>query len=328
MMNPWNRRALMGCLVALSFSTAPLSAYAQAYPAKPIKFVVPYPPGGASDVTARILGQKLSEAYGQPVIIENRPGANGNIALDAVAKSAPDGYTILMGNVGPNAINAGLYKSLPFDPIASFAPITLTSTVPIVLLVNPSLPVKNAKELIAYIKANPGKTNFASGGNGSATHLTAEMFKSMAGLDIQHVPYKGDAAAMMALMGGDATMTFATIVAATPQIKGGRVRAIGIAANKRAASFPDVPSISDSGLPGFESTSWGGVLAPSGTPPEIIASLNSQIVKILRMPDVKEKITGLGADIVGSSSAEFADYLKAEISKWSGVIKTSGATVD
>ena len=304
------------------------TAAAQAYPTKPIKFVVPYPPGGASDVTARILGQKLSEAYGQPVVIENRPGANGNIALEAVAKSAPDGYTIVMGNVGPNAINAGLYKSLPFDPIGSFAPITLTSTVPIVLLVNPSLPVKDAKDLIAYIKANAGKTNFASGGNGSATHLTAEMFKSMAGLDIQHVPYKGDAAAMTALMSGDVTMAFATIVAATPQIKGGRVRAIGIAAKKRAGAFPDVPTISDSGLPGFESTSWGGVLAPSGTSPEIIASLNSQLLRILRMPDVADKIAGLGADIVGSSPAEFRDYLKSEIDKWSGVIKTSGATID
>ena len=303
-------------------------AAAQPYPTKPIKFVVPYPPGGASDVTARILGQKLSEAYGQPVIIENRPGANGNIALDAVAKSAPDGYTIVMGNVGPNAINAGLYKTLPFDPIASFAPVTLTSTVPIVLLVNPSLPAKDAKDLVAYIRANPGKTNFASGGNGSATHLTAEMFKSMAGLDIQHVPYKGDAAAMTALMSGDVTMAFATIVAATPQIKGGRVKAIGIASKKRAGAFPDVPTISDSGLPGFESTSWGGVLAPAGTPPEIIASLHSQFVRILRMPDVAEKIAGLGADIVGSSSAEFGDYLKSEIAKWSGVIKTSGATVD
>jgi tripartite-type tricarboxylate transporter receptor subunit TctC len=321
-------RFVSALATAALFALAGAPVLAQGYPTKPIKFVVPYPPGGASDVTARILGQKLSEAYGQPVVIENRPGANGNIALEAVAKSAPDGYTIIMGNVGPNAINAGLYKSLPFDPIASFAPITLTSTVPIVLLVNPSLPVKDAKDLIAYIKANPGKTQFASGGNGSATHLTAEMFKSMAGLDILHVPYKGDAAAMTALMGGDVTMTFATIVAATPQIKGGRVKAIGIAAKQRAGSFPDVPTISDTGLPGFESTSWGGVLAPAGTPPAVIASLHGEFAKILRMPDVKEKIAGLGADIVGSSPAEFGDYLKAEIAKWSGVIKTSGASVD
>jgi tripartite-type tricarboxylate transporter receptor subunit TctC len=304
------------------------AAFAQSYPARPIKFVVPYPPGGASDVTARILGQKLSEAYSHPVVIENRPGANGNIALAEVAKAAPDGYTILMGNVGPNAINAGLYKTLPFDPIASFAPITLTSTVPIVLLVHPALAVKDAKELIAHIKANPGRTNFASGGNGSATHLTAEMFKSMAGLDIVHVPYKGDAAAMTALMAGEVTMTFATIVAAMPQIKGGRVKVIGVAATKRLAALPDVPTISESALPGFESTSWGGVLAPAGTPPAIVASLQTEITKALRLPDVRERLAGLGAEIVGSSSAEFAEYLKAEIAKWSGVIKTAGATID
>jgi tripartite-type tricarboxylate transporter receptor subunit TctC len=304
------------------------AAFAQSYPARPIKFVVPYPPGGASDVTARILGQKLSEAYSHPVVIENRPGANGNIALAEVAKAAPDGYTILMGNVGPNAINAGLYKTLPFDPIASFAPITLTSTVPIVLLVNPALAVKDAKELIAHIKANHGGTNFASGGNGSATHLTAEMFKSMAGLDIVHVPYKGDAAAMTALMAGEVTMTFATIVAAMPQIKGGRVKVIGVAATKRLAALPDVPTISESVLPGFESTSWGGVLAPAGTPPAIVASLQTEITKALRLPDVRERLAGLGAEIVGSSSAEFAEYLKAEIAKWSGVIKTAGATID
>jgi tripartite-type tricarboxylate transporter receptor subunit TctC len=320
----------IAALVAVSVLTVAGAsvAFGQGYPSKPIKFVVPYPPGGASDVTARILGQKLSEAFGQPVVIENRPGANGNIALAEVAKAAPDGYTILMGNVGPNAINASLYKTLPFDPIASFAPITLTSTVPIVLLVNPALPVKDAKELIAYIEANPGKTNFASGGNGSATHLTAEMFKSMAGLDTVHVPYKGDAAAMTALMAGEVTMTFATIVAAMPQIKGGRVKVIGVAAKQRLATLPDVPTVAESALPGFESTSWGGVLAPAGTPPAIIASLQAEIAKALRFPDVRERLAGLGAEIVGSSSAEFADYLKAEIAKWSGVIKTAGATID
>jgi len=318
---------------ALRFAAAALlvcagAGLAQSFPTRPIKFIVPYPPGGASDVTARVLGQKLAEAYGQPVVVENRPGANGNIALAEVAKAAPDGYTIVMGNVGPNAINAGLYKTLPFDPIKSFVPVTLTSTVPIVLLVNPALQAKDAKDLIAYVKANPGKTNFASGGNGSATHLTAELFKNMAGLDIQHVPYKGDAAAMTALMAGEVTMTFATIVAAMPQIRSGRVKVIGIAAKSRAATLPDVPTISESGVPGFESTSWGGVLAPAGTPPAVIASLQAEIVKILRMPEVREKIGGLGADVIGSGSAEFADYLKAEIAKWSGVIKASGATID
>lgn len=317
-------------LLAAAVLTLPIAggAWAQAFPSRPIKFVVPYPPGGASDVTARLLGQKLSEIYGQPVLIENRPGANGNIALGEVARAAPDGYTILMGNVGPNAINAGLYKALPFDPLRSFAPITLTSTVPIVLLVSPSLAVKDAKELIAHIRANPGKINFASGGNGSATHLTAEMFKSMAALDMQHIPYKGDASAMTALMAGEVAMTFATIVAAMPQIKSGRVKVIGIAAKSRAIALPEVPTISESGIPGFESTSWGGVLAPAGTSAAIVASLHSEISKILRMPDVREKIGGLGADIVGSSTAEFTDYLKAEIAKWSAVIRTSGAAAD
>jgi tripartite-type tricarboxylate transporter receptor subunit TctC len=304
------------------------TALAQNYPIKPIKFIVPYPPGGASDVTARILGQKLMEAYGQPVVIENRAGANGNIALAEVAKAAPDGYTILMGNVGPNAINAGLYKTLPFDPIKSFTPITLVSSVPIVLLVSPTLNVKDAKDLIAYIRANPGKTSFASGGNGSATHLTAERFKSMAGLDTLHIPYKGDAAAMMAIMSGEVTMAFATIVAAMPQIKSGRVKTIGIASKTRTASLPDLPTISASGLTGFESASWGGVLAPAGTPSAIVASLHREFAQILRMPDVNEKISSLGADIIGSNSAEFSDYLKAEITKWSGVIKSAGVNID
>lgn len=323
-----NLLRIASTLAAAAMLVATSVAGASSFPTRAIKFVVPYPPGGASDVTARILGQKLSEAYGQPVIIENRPGANGNIALAEVAKAAPDGHTIVMGNVGPNAINAGLYKTLPFDPVRSFAPITLTSTVPIVLLVNPKLEVKDAKELIAHVKANPGKTNFASGGNGSATHLTAEMFKNMAGLDTVHVPYKGDAAAMTALMAGEITFTFATIVAATPQIKGGRVKAIGIAAKKRADSLPEVQTISDTGIRNFESLSWGGVLAPAGTPPAIVASLQTEIVKILRMPDVKERIAGLGADIVGSSAAEFDAYLRSEIAKWSEVIKTSGAQID
>ena len=318
-------KLLAATLLTLSIASAALS---QGYPSRPIRFVVPYPPGGASDVTARMLGQKLAEAYGQPVLIENRPGANGNIALAEVARSAPDGYTLLMGNVGPNAINAGLYKTLPFDPLRSFAPVTLTSSVPIVLLVNASMPVRDAKELIAWIRAHPGKASFASGGNGSATHLTAELFKHQAGLDILHVPYRGDASAMTALMGGEVSMTFATIVAAMPQIKGGRVKALGIAAKGRIASLPDVPTVSESGLPGFESTSWGGVLVPAGTPAAVISSLHAELTRILRLPESREKLAALGADVVGGGPAEFGDYLKAEIAKWSEVIKASGASVD
>lgn len=317
---------ILGVVVLALANTSMASA--QDYPAKSIKFVVPYPPGGASDVTARILGQKLAEAYGQTVVIENRPGANGNIALEAVAKAAPDGYTILMGNVGPNAINSSLYKSLPFNPIKSFSPIILISTVPIVLLVNPALPVKDLKQLIAYVKSNHGKTTFASGGNGSATHLTGEMLNTMAGLDTLHVPYKGDAAAMAGLVGGEVTMTFVTSIAAMPQIKGGRVKVIAVAGKKRVVSLPDVPTIAESGLPGFDANSWGGILAPAGTPEAVTASLHEQFAKILAAPDVKDKIHALGAEIVSSSSAEFAEHIKTEINKWSAVVKACGATLD
>jgi tripartite-type tricarboxylate transporter receptor subunit TctC len=314
--------------IVIMFAGANIT-FAQTYPGKPISLVVPYPPGGASDVVARLVGQKLSEIYGQPVIIENKPGANGNIALEMVARANPDGYTLLMGNVGPNAINAGLYNKLRFDPIKSFSPITLTSAVPIILVANPSVPAKNAKELIAYIKANPGKLNFATGGIGSATHLTAEMFKSMAGLDIVAIPYKGDMPALTDVIGGkDVTLTFATSIAAMPLIKSGKVRALGIASLQRSPSLPDIPTISESGLPGFESTSWGGILAPAGTPHAVISSLHNEIVKILGMPEVKMKISTLGAETIESTPEEFAAYLKSEISKWSKIIKISGATAE
>lgn len=313
--------------VALLISSAS-TAVAQTYPSKTIRFVVPYPPGGASDVTARILGQKMTEIYGQPVIIENRPGANGNIALEHVARSQPDGYTILMGNVGPNAINAGLYPNLPFDPIKSFAPITLTSVVPMILVVTPTLPARNVEELIAHIKSEGGKTIFATGGVGSATHLTAALFKSMAGVEVTHVQYKGDVFSLNDVAAGHVKMTIVTVLAAAPYLNSGRVRVLGITTAKRSAILPEIPTIAEAGLPGFESVSWGGVLAPAGTPQPIIASLNTEIVKILRMPDVSEKISNLGAEIVGSSPEEFAAYLKAEVAKWSALIKRTGVTVD
>ena len=301
---------------------------AESYPSKPIRFVVPYPPGGASDVIARLLSQKLTEELAQPVVVENRPGANGNIALDLVAKSAPDGYTLLMGNVGPNAINAGLYKTLPFDPAKSFSPVLLTNSMPIVLLVKTDSDIGSAAELIQFIKKNPGNTSFASGGNGSATHLTAEMFKSAAGLDSVHVPYKGDSPAMTALMSGDVTFTFATIIAAMPQIKNGRVKPIGIATEKPLESLPGVATISSSGLPNFESSSWGGVFVPAGTPSADIALLNEKLNKILAMPQTRERLEGMGAQIVGGTPEALQRYLEAEIGKWSDVIRISGARVD
>jgi tripartite-type tricarboxylate transporter receptor subunit TctC len=323
------RRLLISCLAALPVLGAiAASAPAPAYPTKPVRFVVPYPPGGASDVTARLLAEKLTERMGQSFIVENRPGANGIIALDNVAKSPPDGYTILMGNVGPNAINAGLYAKLPFDPIKSFAPIMLTTSVPIVLLVNPSLPVHTTQELIAYAKANPGKVKFASGGPGSATHLTGELFKDMAGIDIVHVPYKGDVPAMTDVIGGHVTMTFATSIAANTFIAGNRVRVLGTASKTRPPSLAQYPTVAESGVPGFESTSWGGVFAPAGTPAPVIAALHSNLAKILAMPEVRDRLSKLGADVVASTPEEFASYLQAEITKWSKVIKAAGVTAD
>lgn len=314
-------------LSALALTTMTSNVLAQSYPAKPIRFVVPYPPGGASDVTARIIGQKLSEAWGQPVIVDNRAGANGNIAAEQVAKAPADGYTMLMGNVGPNAISPSLYTNLAYD-VASFAPVTLTTTVPIVLLVNPSLPVNNVKELIAYAKANPNKLNFASAGNGSSNHLTGELFKSIAGIDIVHVPYKGDGLALTDVMGGQVSMMFTTVVSAMPHIKSGKLRAVAVASAKRIAAMPNLPTVAESGVPGFDSSSWGGILFPAGTPQEIIAKMHDAVVAILAMPDVKARLSSLGAEVVGNTPDEFGSYIKSETVKWGKVIKTSGASVN
>jgi tripartite-type tricarboxylate transporter receptor subunit TctC len=326
-MNMFMRLLGLG-LSALALTTLTSGALAESYPDKIIRFVVPYPPGGASDVTARIIGQKLTEAWGQQVVVDNHPGANGNIAAELVARAPADGYTMLMGNVGPNAISAGLYPNLTYNVVTSFAPVTLTTTVPIVLLVNPSLPVKNVKELIAYAKANPNKLNFASAGNGSSNHLTGELFKSTTGIDIVHVPYKGDAPALTDVMGGQVSMMFTTVVAAMPHIKSGKLRALAVASAKRTASMPDLPTIAESGVPGFDSSSWGGILFPAGTPKEIIAKMHDAVVKILAMPDVKERLSSLGAVAVGNTPEEFGSYIKSETVKWSKVIKTSGASVN
>ena len=326
-MNDSNRRAVVRGLTALPLAFALPGRAQAAHPTKAVRFVVPYPPGGASDVTARLLADKLAEAYGQPFLVDNKPGANGIVALELVAKAPADGYTILMGNVGPNAINAGLYPRLPFDPLKSFAPITLTTSVPIVLLVNASAPWRTTQELIAHARANPKAVKFASGGPGSATHLTAELFKDMAGIDIVHVPYKGDVPAMTDLIGGHVTMTFATSIAAAANIASGRLRVLGTASKARPKSLAQYPTVAEA-VPGFESTSWGGVLAPAGTPGPIIASLHAAISKVLAVPDVRDRLGKLGAEVVAGSPAEFSDYLQAEIVKWTKVIKAAGVTVE
>ena len=327
-MNTWIRIVRAAMLVLAAAGASPTLAQQQGYPEKPVRFVVPYPPGGASDVIARLLAEKLTASYGQSFVIENRPGANGIIALEAVAKAAPDGYTILMGNVGPNAINAGLYPKLPFDPLKSFAPITLVSSVPIVLLTGPALPAETVGELIEYARQHPGTVQFGSGGPGSATHLTAELFKDMAGIDIVHVPYKGDVPAMTDVQGGHVGMTFATSVAAMPFISGGKLRVLGTASPQRPASLAQYPVIAQQGLPNFASSSWGGVLAPAGTPAPVIASLNQHIVQALQQPDLRARLADLGAEVVTSTPEEFSAYLAAEIEKWSGVIKSARITVN
>lgn len=317
--------------VALAVAAAlmiPLLAHAQAWPTRqPIKFIVVYPPGGASDVTARIIGAKLSESLAQSVVIENKPGANGIIALDYVAKSAPDGYTILMANLGPNAINPVVYNKLPYDAIKDFAPITLTTIVPQIIVVTPSLAVKSAPELIAYSKANPGKVTFASAGNGASNHLSGELFNAMAGIKMMHVPYKGDAPSMVDVISGTVNVALPTAVAVMPHIKSGRLRGIAVTSAKRLPSLPDLPTVAEA-LPGYEAVSWGGVMAPAGTSPSIITRLNAEINRILKMPDVAEKLQALGAEIVGSTPDEFAAYVKTEIEKWGKVARDNNIKLD
>jgi tripartite-type tricarboxylate transporter receptor subunit TctC len=312
-------------LVAFLLCTA---SFAQTWPAKPIKWIVPFAPGGTTDILARTIGEKLSVALGQPVIIENKPGAGGGLGADFTAKAAPDGYTIMGGTISTHAINASLYKTLPYDPVKDFVPITLIARVPNMLVVNPEIPAKNVAELIALLKANPGKYSFASSGNGTSQHLSGELFKSMAGVDMQHIPYKGSPPALQDVVAGQVAMTFDNITTAWPLAKAGKLRALAVTTAKRSSIAPDVPTLAESGLAGYEVGSWQGVFAPAGTPPAIVQRLNTEIVKIINMPEVKEKLIGLGAEPVGNTSEEFGVLVKTEGVKWAEVVKKSGAKVD
>ena len=315
-------------IVGLVLATLVALAHAQAWPAKPIKWVVPFAPGGTTDILARTVGEKLTLALGQPVVIENKPGAGGGVGADFTAKAAPDGYTIMGGTISTHAINASLYDKLPYDPVKDFVPITLLARVPNMLVVNPAVPAKNVTELIALLKANPNKFTFASSGNGTSQHLSGELFKTMAGVDMQHIPSKGSPPALQDVVGGQVTMTFDNITTALPLVKAGRLRALAVTTATRSAVAPEVPTLAESGLPGFEVGSWQGVFAPAGTPPDIVKRLNAEIVKILKLPDIKEKLTGLGAEPIGNTSEEFAAMVKSEVVKWADVVKKSGAKVD
>ena len=326
-MTRWLNLMAAGAL-GTCFAAFAVGVSAQAYPTKPIRIVVPFPAGGTTDVLARAAAQKLAETLGQPAVVDNRPGAGGNIGAELVAKSAPDGYTLLMGTVGTHAINPGLYPKLPYDHVKDFAPVILVAGVPNVLVINPALPVNSVPELIAYAKANPGKLNFASSGNGTSIHLSAELFKTMAGVQMTHVPYKGSAPALQDLVGGQVQLMFDNLPSSLALIKGGKLKALAVTSGARAAALPDVPTLAESGLPGFEASSWFGLLAPTGTPSSVIAKLNGEIAKWLATPEAKEKLLAQGANAAGGTAEEFAQFIAAETAKWQKVVKESGAKVD
>ena len=297
---------------------------AQTFPTKPIHWVSPWSPGGANDILSRMIGSEISTTLGQPVMIENKPGASGTVGTASVAKSPPDGYTITLGSTPSYATAPSMYPDLPYNPVRDFAPITLVARVSNLLVVHPSLPVNNVKELIAYARANPGKLNFTSVGSGSTPHLSAELFKMMAGVELSHVPYKGTAPALVDLIAGRVEMAFEGTPALLPHVRAGRLRALGITSLQRSQLLPDVPTISESGLSGFDVNVWYAVFAPAGTPAEVIKKLNNAIVASLRTPALSRQLNDLGADLVGSSPEELGAYLNLETSKWTDVIKKAG----
>ena len=318
------------CAVLLLIAGAVVApaAFAQAYPTHSIRLVVPFPAGGTTDILARAAAQKLSESLGQAVVVDNRPGAAGNIGADLVAKSAPDGYTLLMGTVGTHAINPSLYAKMPYDHVKDFVPVVLVAGVPNVLAVYPAFPVNSVAELIALAKSKPGTINFASSGSGTSIHMSGELFKSMAGVDMTHVPYKGSAPALTDLMGGQVQIMFDNLPSALPLIKAGKLRAIAVTSLKRAPALPDVPTISESGLPGFEASSWFGVLAPAGTPSPIVAKINADVNKWLQSPEAREQLLAQGANAAGGTPEQFTAHIRAETEKWAKVVKASGAKAD
>lgn len=299
-------------------------ALSDGYPIQPIRLVVPFPPGGGTDTGARIVAQKLGEALGQPVVVDNRGGAAGIIGTELAAKAPADGYTLVMGNIGTHAINPALYRKLPYDPVKDFVPVTQVCGLPMFLVVNPAVPAKSVTELLALAKAKPGQLNYASAGSGNAIHIAGELLKSMAGVDIVHVPYKGGAQATTAVLSGEVQMTFLSIAESVQNVKAGRVRPLAVTSSQRSQAFPDVPTVAEAALPGYESISWLGIFAPAGTPASIVAKLNETLVKVLRQPDVKEKLLAIGADPIGNSPEQFASVQRADVAKYAKLLKDIG----
>lgn len=315
----------LGLAIAVACSSATGVAHAQEkFPSKAIRFVVPWPPGGASDIVARLIGQKMSESMGQPVVIDNKAGAGGMVGSEAVARSAPDGYTMLYGSTGPNGINAAVYKKMPYDPVKDFAGVTQVNVLPMVLLVNPSVPAKTLTELINLAKAKPGDLNFGSVGKGSAHHLAGELLKTMAKIDIVHIPYKGSAPAMNDVIAGRIQMLFDTVLAAAPHIKAGTVLPIAVSSARRTAQLPDVPTVAEAGVPGFEISIWQNVVVPANTPAPIRRRLNAEIHKALNAPEIKSKLESLGMITTLNSADEESARIKAEVTRWKQLVQEAG----
>jgi tripartite-type tricarboxylate transporter receptor subunit TctC len=304
------------------------AAAAQTYPSKPVRMIVAFPPGGATDIVARIVSQKLSEMWGQQVFVDNRGGAAGTIGTDLMAKSSPDGYNLFMGTMGNLTANTVLYHNLPFDVERDLAPVTLVVKVHFVMVAYPAFPPKTVQELIALAKAKPGEINYASSGAGGAPHLGGELFKSMAGVNLTHVPYKGSGPSFADLLGGQVSLTIDSLAQALPYIKAGRLRALAVTGAKRASMLPDVPTVAESGVPGYELTNWFGLVTRAGTPREIINRVNADVVKVLQMPDVRERLLGMALDPVGDTPEQFGAYMKSETAKWARVIKEAGITAE
>lgn len=297
------------------------------YPSKPVRYIVPFPPGAGNDIIARIVGQKLAENWGQQVVVDNRPGAGGNIAAETTARAAPDGYTVFQFNVA-NAIAASLYPKLNYDPIRDFAAVTQLASSPFLLVVHPAVKAKTTQELIALAKAEPGKLNYASSGNGGSGHLVAELFKAMSNINLVHIPYSGGGPALNDLLGGQVQILFAVPAVALPHVKSGRLRALGVSSLKRIKLAPELPTISESGVMGFEGSAWYGVVVPALTSRAIVARLNADILRVLQQPEILERLLSQGVEVVGSSPEDFAQFIKSEVIKWSRVVKISGAKVE
>ena len=321
-------QAIARGVVALALATFALGAAAQGYPTKPVRIINPFAPGGATDQLARLMAQKLTELWGQSVVVENRPGASGAIGLEAVAKSAPDGYTLAIATQTTHAANPALYAKLPYDPVRDFAPLTLAGSTPLALMVQPSLGVTDVAGLIAYMRANPGKLTYASGGNGTSQHLTMELLKSMTGTFIVHIPYKGAGPALADFLGGQTNVMFDNLPTAMPHVKSGKVRALAVSTAKRSALAPDLPTMAESGLAGFDLATWFAFYTPAATPKEVTAKIAADMQRVLAQPDVKQRLLAVGVDVVGSTPDELAGFQRAELAKWAKIVKDSGAKVD